>query len=85
VDALEPAAAAAAARSGAPLAEALSAAAEAARQGVEKTRDMLAALGKARTLGERARGHVDPGAESTRLILDLMREAVATAGGEGRT
>ncbi|MCP4760838.1 MAG: dihydroxyacetone kinase subunit L [archaeon] len=47
---------------------------EQARLGMEKTKDMIATLGKAKTLGERSLGHADPGAISTYLILKSMME-----------
>jgi dihydroxyacetone kinase-like protein len=56
--------------------ESLSAVAEAARQGMERTKGMVAKVGKAKTLGERALGHADPGAISTFLILRLMHDYV---------
>ncbi len=77
VDALEPAAATTRALAADSLAEALPAAAEAARQGMEKTKQMVAAIGKAKTLGERALGHPDPGAVSTYLMLKFMAEYVS--------
>jgi phosphoenolpyruvate---glycerone phosphotransferase subunit DhaL len=76
VDALEPAAARATQLSSAPLSEALLAAVEAARQGMEKTKEMVAAIGKAKTLGERSLGYADPGALSTYLMLKYMAEYV---------
>ena len=79
VDALEPAAAEARNRETAPLDEALAAIVEAARLGMEKTKEMVAAVGKAKTLGERALGHPDPGAVSIFLILDSMKEYIAEA------
>lgn len=81
IDALAPAAARAQALADAPLAESLAAAAEEARLGMERTKQMLAATGKAKTLGERALGHADPGAESTHLILRYMAEFAASAAG----
>lgn len=77
VDALEPAADAAAAASGDSLARLLSAASEAARSGVEDTKGMVARTGKARSLGERSVGHPDPGALSASLILSAMAEFVS--------
>jgi phosphoenolpyruvate---glycerone phosphotransferase subunit DhaL len=74
VDALAPAAARAHELTGETLDVALAGAAEAAREGMEATAPMLAALGKARALGERACGHVDPGALSVVLILEAMAE-----------
>jgi phosphoenolpyruvate---glycerone phosphotransferase subunit DhaL len=79
IDSLEPAARAAAAARGGPLAQALAAAAEAAREGVERTRDMVARAGKMRSLGPRSLGAPDPGAVSMHVILDAMREAAAGA------
>ena len=76
VDALAPAAAAAAAMAAAPLDQALPPVAEAARLGMEKTKAMVAATGKAMALGPRALGHVDPGALSMWLILNVMAEYV---------
>ena len=74
VDALAPAAAACADASS--LAEAMSRAADAAEAGVEATRSMLATTGKARSLGERSLGHIDPGALSVSIILQAMRDRV---------
>lgn len=57
--------AAAAARSGATMAE-IAAAAEA---GAASTAGMIASLGRAARLGERSRGHCDPGAVSAAMIV----------------
>jgi dihydroxyacetone kinase-like protein len=76
VDALAPAAAAAADMAMAPLDQTLPLVVEAARQGLEKTKEMVAATGKAMALGPRALGHVDPGALSMWLILKAMAEYV---------
>jgi dihydroxyacetone kinase-like protein len=54
--------------------ESLLAVTEAAREGMEATKDMVASVGKAKTLGERSLGHPDPGALSTYLILEYMSE-----------
>jgi dihydroxyacetone kinase-like protein len=72
VDALAPAAAEARAQAAESLDTALKAAAEAARAGMERTRDMVATLGRAKTLGERALGHPDPGAMSMTFLLQGM-------------
>jgi len=77
IDALEPAAVESERQSSAPLDEALKAIAEAARLGMEKTREMVATVGKAKTLGERSLGHPDPGALSMSLILEFMAEYAA--------
>ncbi len=75
IDALAPAARASAVH--ASFAEAIAKAAEAAEQGVEATRNMIAATGKARSLGERSLGHIDPGALSVSIILNAMRDCAA--------
>ena len=59
VDALVPAQAAAANVKDGTIAEALAAAAEGARVGMEKSKDMIAQHGRARTLGEKCIGHPD--------------------------
>ena len=76
VDALAPAALKASELETAPLDETLAHVSEAARQGMENTKNMVAALGKAKTLGERSLGHADPGAVSMYLILKYMAEFV---------
>lgn len=52
------------------LATALSAAAQAAAEGRDATRDLIARKGRASYLGERSRGHLDPGATSSTLLLE---------------
>jgi dihydroxyacetone kinase-like protein len=75
VDALTPASVASAGSSS--LVEAMIRAAQAAEAGVEATRSMIATTGKARSLGERSLGHVDPGALSVSIILKAMRDQAA--------
>jgi dihydroxyacetone kinase-like protein len=82
IDALDPAAAEAERQATAALDEALGAAAQAARLGMERTRTMVAKVGKAKALGERALGHPDPGAVSMSLILGFM--ATYASRGSGR-
>jgi dihydroxyacetone kinase-like protein len=77
VDALAPAAAAVKAIAGGSLGQALDAAATAAQQGVESTKAMVATTGKARSLGERSLGFVDPGAVSISLIFNAMRDGAS--------
>jgi len=77
IDALEPAALESERWTSAPLGEALAAVAEAARLGMEKTREMVATVGKAKTLGGRSLGYPDPGAVSMSLILQFMAEFAA--------
>jgi dihydroxyacetone kinase-like protein len=42
---------------------------QAAANGCESTRDMIASRGRAAFLGERSRGHLDPGARSSQAII----------------
>ena len=49
--------------------------AEAAEAGKESTREMVAKIGRASRLGERSRGHLDPGATSCCLLLRALAEA----------
>lgn len=77
VDALAPAAVAARSTAGGSLTEGLQAAATAAQHGVETTKDMVATTGKARSLGERSLGFVDPGAVSISLIINAMRDGAS--------
>lgn len=85
IDAWAPAAQAAeAARArGASLGNCLADALAAAEAGAEATRDMTAKLGRAARLGERARGHIDPGAASAVTILRALAASSQkdTAGG----
>lgn len=57
------------------LAAAASRAAAAAAAGCESTRDMVAQRGRASYLGERAIGHLDPGAVSARLLVEALAAA----------
>ncbi len=52
------------------LATALQAAATAAAEGRDGTKELVARKGRASYLGERSRGHLDPGATSTTLLLE---------------
>ncbi len=54
--------------------EALEFATEAARKGMESTKDMISKIGRASRLGERSRGHQDPGATSCYLVLKSVVE-----------
>jgi phosphoenolpyruvate---glycerone phosphotransferase subunit DhaL len=78
MDALVPAvdAASAAAGAGKSIPEALDAAALAAKLGADATRDLVARYGRARSLGERTRGHPDAGATSIALIFRGFREGL---------
>lgn len=79
VDAWLPAsrAARAAADDGADPAGVLRAAAEAAASGAVATEPMVATKGRASYLGQRSRGHRDPGAQSSALLLGAAAEAAA--------
>lgn len=78
VDAMTPAVEALreAADAGDALAGALEAAAEAAREGMEATTPMEAKKGRASYLGERSKGHQDPGATSTYYLFAAAAEAI---------
>jgi phosphoenolpyruvate---glycerone phosphotransferase subunit DhaL len=80
IDALEPAGLKASELVSAPLYEALQSAAGASRDGMEKTKEMIATTGKAKTLGERSLGYADPGSISTYLILNFMFQFVEGCG-----
>lgn len=58
---------------------ALAAAARAARAGREATIDMVATKGRASYLGERSRGHQDPGATSATWLVEALAGVVAQA------
>jgi dihydroxyacetone kinase-like protein len=47
---------------------------DAAASGAKSTETMLAAKGRAARLGERARGHVDPGATSAAMIIAVLTD-----------
>jgi len=74
VDVLAPAAEKAREMQDAGLVESLKAVVEVAVEGMERTKDMVATIGRAKTLGERSLGHPDPGAVSMVLILKSMCE-----------
>ena len=63
---------------GAGVADAFEAAREAAERGAEATRDMVAAKGRASRLGERAVGHIDPGAASAAIIIAEMARSLSS-------
>lgn len=62
-------------RGGGSLATAFASAAKAAAEGAEATRNYVAKFGRARTMGERAIGHCDPGAMSISHIFRGFAEA----------
>ncbi|HET9879592.1 MAG TPA: dihydroxyacetone kinase subunit DhaL [Candidatus Limnocylindria bacterium] len=77
VDALLPAVEAFDAASGDGIGPALAAAAQAAAAGRERITPLVARKGRASYLGERAMGHPDPGATSTTILFESLRDAVA--------
>jgi dihydroxyacetone kinase-like protein len=64
---------------GRPLAESLDAAITAAEEGMNETVDMIATKGRASYLGERSRGHIDPGAASSYLILKTLYDVFSAS------
>lgn len=78
-DALAPAAdaLAAAAAAGEPMPVALRRATLAARRGMRSTRPLVARRGLAMRLGDRSRGHLDPGAASCFLLVRALAASVA--------
>jgi dihydroxyacetone kinase-like protein len=84
MDALVPAVAAlrAAADGGKSITEALHDAASAARAGAEATRNLTARYGRAKFLGEKTRGHQDPGATSISLLFEGFHSGLEESKGE---
>ncbi len=86
LDALQPAAVAfrSALDAGEPVEQALRAAARAARRGMRATTPLVARRGLALRLGERSRGHQDPGATSCFLLVRAMLPSRGHAMPRGR-
>jgi phosphoenolpyruvate---glycerone phosphotransferase subunit DhaL len=61
-------------------AERLAAARAAADAGREATKEMLATRGRASFLGERSRGHYDPGATSSQLLIHAVCDVLEAHG-----
>jgi dihydroxyacetone kinase-like protein len=72
IDALKPAADYAAEHKDEPLSDVVESCSREARAGSEATKEMKAAFGRMRTLGERTLGHPDPGSITMYLILEQM-------------
>ena len=72
VDALEPARQAAESASGESLSEALQNVAQAAEAGRDASKELIATMGRAKTLGEGSIGHPDAGACSVAIIFRTM-------------
>lgn len=82
LDALVPAVDAWRASGTAPLETCARAAARAAADGCSATAALVATKGRASYLGERSRGHVDPGAASSALLMAALADAVGQLGEE---
>ncbi|MBQ9903983.1 MAG: dihydroxyacetone kinase subunit L [Synergistaceae bacterium] len=59
---------------GSDIVTALDAACQSAKEGVEYTKTIIATKGRASYLGERSIGHQDPGATSTLITLEAIRD-----------
>jgi len=79
LDALAPARVTAAEAAGLPLHDALAQVAAAAEAGRDASKDMVATMGRAKTLGERSLGFPDAGACSVAIILRTMADYVNSA------
>lgn len=55
---------------------ALQAGSMAAEKGAEATRDMTARMGRASRLGDRSVGHIDPGAASAAILMQVLAETL---------
>lgn len=60
--------------SGLPVAEIMAQIRDAATTGAESTKSMVATKGRAARLGERSIGHIDPGAASAAMVLNVIAE-----------
>ena len=58
------------------LPEAIAAVAAGANEGMEKTKAMIATMGRAKTLGEKSIGHPDPGAISVSIMFETCNTFV---------
>jgi len=77
IDALAPAATTAAGCAADPFPQATESVAAAAEAGREASKDMIATMGRAKTLGERSLGHPDAGACSIAIILRTLAQRAA--------
>ena len=78
LDALVPAAEAAEKATSLPVSEALDQVATAAEKGRDASADLIATMGRAKTLGEKSIGHPDPGACSVAIILRTMANCASS-------
>lgn len=67
-----------------PLAEAWREALPAANAGMEATKAMKSQKGRAARLGDRSRGHADPGAVSMYHLLETVGKVLAREGAQGK-
>jgi dihydroxyacetone kinase-like protein len=79
VDAITPALDAYDAAAADGMSAALDAAATAAAAGRDRVTPLVARKGRASYLGERSANHQDPGATSSTIMLEALRDAVASA------
>jgi dihydroxyacetone kinase-like protein len=77
VDAMTPAVETLEAGAANDLAAALTAAASAAAAGRDRITPLVARKGRASYLGERSAGHQDPGATSTTILFESLRDALS--------
>ena len=77
IDAISPAVDAYDAAAADGIAPALAAAADAAAAGRDRVTPLVARKGRASYLGERSASHQDPGATSSTILLEALRDAVA--------
>jgi dihydroxyacetone kinase-like protein len=47
-----------------------------AEEGMLSTKELIATKGRASFLGERAKGHIDPGARSSQIMITTVCESV---------
>ena len=80
VDAMPPAVEAFEAGADGDLTAALAAAATAAAGGRDRVTPVVARKGRASYLGERSAGHQDPGATSTTILFESLRDALSVTG-----
>jgi dihydroxyacetone kinase-like protein len=80
LDVLVPVLQAAESREGGSRAEQIGTVRQAADQAREATRDMIATRGRASFLGERSRGHYDPGATSSQLLIHAVCDVLEARG-----
>lgn len=77
VDAISPAVVAYEAAAGDGIGPALASAADAAAAGRDRVTPLVARKGRASYLGERSANHQDPGATSSTILIEALRDAVA--------